>query len=39
MEEPEVKKVTGQANVNADFRIERMLIRVNDLWGSFDKKK
>lgn len=39
MDEPKVKQVTGQANVNADYKIERMLIRVNDLWGSFDKRK
>lgn len=37
-ESPEVKRVTGQANLNRDYKIERMLIRVNDLWGSFDKK-
>ncbi len=37
-ESSEVKKITGQANLNEDFKIERILIRVNDLWGSFENK-
>ncbi|MER2057444.1 MAG: hypothetical protein ABTA16_01395 [Niallia sp.] len=38
-ESPEVKKITGQADLNDEHKIERMLIRVNDLWGSFPKHK
>ncbi|WP_400246766.1 hypothetical protein AB3U99_08035 [Niallia sp. JL1B1071] len=36
---PEVKKITGQADLNDEHKIERMLIRINDLWGSFPKHK
>ncbi|CAI9389049.1 MULTISPECIES: hypothetical protein [Bacillaceae] len=35
----EVKNITGQADLNDEQKIERMLIRVNDLWGSFPKDK
>ncbi|SLK33992.1 Uncharacterised protein [Mycobacteroides abscessus subsp. abscessus] len=38
-ESPEVKVITGQADLNDNHQIERMLIRVNDLWGSFPKHK
>jgi hypothetical protein len=38
-ESPEGKKITGQADLNDEHKIERMLIRVNDLWGSFPNYK
>jgi hypothetical protein len=28
--------VTGQANLNEEHKIENMLIRLNDFWGSLE---
>jgi hypothetical protein len=32
----EVEMVTGQANMNEEYKIERMLIRIEDVWSTFD---
>ncbi|MGM0941658.1 MAG: hypothetical protein ACQEWU_11945 [Bacillota bacterium] len=36
-EKSDVEVVDGQANLNEDHKIERILIRLNDLWNAIEK--